>query len=294
MTKKDLAALLGCYILWGFQPLYWNLVDEVEPLTILAVRIILAAVFCALLLLMQGRLGELWCVLRDRSVMKYLLPAVVFLLLDWSVFIIVVNSGHILDASLGYYINPLILFLAGVLVYREHCGKLQLLALGFAATGVIISTAAFGSFPWISLIIALNWAVYAIIKKNVQLDGVLSIAAETALLTVPALLFLIFFRRPELAAVSTRSGLILLGSGVITALPMFLYSGCVRRLPLILMCFAQYLSPTFNLICGLITGESFGDSQLVSFGFFIAAIIIFTINEIREVRSENGDQLQHQ
>ena len=282
MTKKDFAALFACYLMWGFQPLYWNLIDDVDSLTILAVRIILAALFSALLLICQHRLGELKRVLCDRSIMKLLVPAVVFLLLDWAVFIIVVNSGHILDASIGYYINPLLLFLAGVLVYKERCEKSHIFALCLAAIGVLVSTVAFGSFPYISLIIAVNWAVYAIIKKNVKLDGVLSIAAETAMLSIPALLFLIFFRSEELMHLPAADIAVLSGSGIITALPMFLYSRSVSRLPLIFMCFAQYLSPTFNLICGLITGESFSSSQLVSFAFFIAAIIIFTITEVRK------------
>ena len=183
MTKKDFAALFACYLMWGFQPLYWNLIDDVDSLTILAVRIILAALFSALLLICQHRLGELKRVLCDRSIMKLLVPAVVFLLLDWAVFIIVVNSGHILDASIGYYINPLLLFLAGVLVYKERCEKSHIFALCLAAIGVLVSTVAFGSFPYISLIIAVNWAVYAIIKKNVKLDGVLS----RGTLYVPAL-----------------------------------------------------------------------------------------------------------
>ena len=287
MTKKNAAALLLCYILWGFQPLYWKLLGSLDSMTILALRIVFAALFSSLLLLCQGRLREVKTVFGTKQLMKLMAPAAIFLLADWTVFILVVNSGHILDASIGYYINPLLIFLAGVVIYKEKCGRLQIFALVLAAAGVAVSAFAFGSVPYVSLVIAVNWAIYAVIKKNVQLDGILSIAVETLMMTVPAIVFLLFFRRQELAAISGRLWPYLVGSGIVTALPMFLYSRCVSKLPLVLMCFAQYLSPTFNLICGFITGESLTHSQLVSFVFFAAAIVVYTVNEIKTYKERS-------
>ena len=281
MTKKDTAALLGCYMLWGFQPLYWGLIGDVGTMTVMPLRIVFAALFSVLILALQKRTGELKALFKNRKMMKFLLPAALFLLADWTVYIILVNSGHIIDVSLGYYINPLILFLIGALIYREKCGAGHFIALAVAVMGVVVSAAAFGSVPYTSLIIAVNWAVYAAIKKNVSVDGVLSIAAETLILTIPAVIFMLVFRRAELAQIPASSYLPLLGSGVVTALPMFLYSRCVSRLPLVLMCFAQYLSPTFGLVCAFIKGESFSQSQLISLAFFIAAIVIFTVNELK-------------
>lgn len=281
MTKKDTAALLGCYMLWGFQPLYWGLIGDVGTMTVMPLRIVFAALFSVLILALQKRTGELKALFKDRKMMKFLLPAALFLLADWTVYIILVNSGHIIDVSLGYYINPLLLFLIGALIYREKCGAGHFVALAVAVLGVVVSAAAFGSVPYTSLIIAVNWAVYAAIKKNVSVDGVLSIAAETLILTIPALIFMLLFRRAELTQIPASSYLPLLGSGVVTALPMFLYSRCVSRLPLVLMCFAQYLSPTFGLVCAFIKGESFSQSQLISLAFFIAAIVIFTVSELK-------------
>ena len=281
MTKKDTAALLGCYMLWGFQPLYWGLIGDVGTMTLMPLRIVFAALFSVLILAFQKRTGELRVLFKNKKMMKFLLPAAMFLLADWTVYIILVNSGHIIDVSLGYYINPLILFLIGALIYREKCGAGHFIALAVAVTGVVVSAAAFGSVPYTSLIIAVNWAVYAAIKKNVSVDGVLSIAAETLILTIPAVIFMLVFQRAELAQIPVSSYLPLLGSGVVTALPMFLYSRCVSRLPLVLMCFAQYLSPTFGLACAFIRGESFSQSQLISLAFFIAAIVIFTVSELK-------------
>ena len=281
MTKKDTAALLGCYMLWGFQPLYWGLIGDVGTMTVMPMRIVFAALFSVLILALQKRTGELRALFKDRKMMKFLLPAALFLLADWTVYIILVNSGHIIDVSLGYYINPLILFLIGALIYREKCGAGHFIALAVAVMGVVVSAAAFGSVPYTSLIIAVNWAVYAAIKKNVSVDGVLSIAAETLILTIPAVVFMLVFRRAELAQIPASSWLPLLGSGIVTALPMFLYSRCVSRLPLVFMCFAQYLSPTFGLVCAFIKGESFSQSQLISLAFFIAAIVAFTVSELK-------------
>ena len=281
MTKKDTAALLGCYMLWGFQPLYWGLIGDVGTMTVMPLRIVFAALFSMLILALQKRTAELKALFKDRKIMKFLLPAALFLLADWTVYIILVNSGHIIDVSLGYYINPLLLFLIGALIYREKCGAGHFIALAVAVMGVVVSAAAFGSVPYTSLIIAVNWAVYAAIKKNVSIDGVLSIAAETLILTIPAVIFMLIFQRAELAQIPASSWLPLLGSGVVTALPMFLYSRCVSRLPLVLMCFAQYLSPTFGLVCAFIRGESFSQSQLISLAFFIAAIVVFTVSELK-------------
>lgn len=277
-----------CYLLWGFQPLYWALIPDVDSFTMLGCRIVMAALFSLALLAAGKRLSELKALFHNKKIMKILLPAVVFLLADWAVFLVVINAGHVLDVSLGYYLNPLILFAAGVVLFKEKYTGIQLVALGVAAVGVIISTVAFGSFPFISVVIAVNWAIYASLKKNVKVDGILSIAAETLILTPFAIAFLIIFKHSDMAILNVRETVLLIGSGVVTALPMFLYSNSVSRFSLIVMCFAQYLSPTFNLLCGLIMGESFSPSQIVSFVFFIAAIAIFTAGEIRTVKIDSG------
>lgn len=279
--KRDYAALLLTYILWGFQPLYWGLFRAVDSYLILACRIVLAAVFSVLLLALTHRLPELGALLRDRQARKFLLPAVVFLFLDWAVFLVAVNAGHVIDTGLGYYINPLLLFAVGVLLFREPYTPMQLAALGIAAFGVLISAIAYGEVPVLALVIACNWTFYAALEKRVPASGVVSIAAETLCMTPFALAYLLLFRRADLAALNASQALLMLGSGIVTALPMYLYSSCVARFSLILMCFAQYLSPTFNLLCGILRGEEFSPGQLVSLLFFLAAILVSTVGEIR-------------
>ena len=282
--KKDYAALLLTYILWGFQPLYWGLLSEVDSYLILACRIVLAAVFSVLLLALTHKLPELWALLKDKQARRLQLPAVVFLFLDWAVFLVAVNAGHVIDTGLGYYINPLLLFAVGVLLFREPCTPIQLAALGIAVVGVVVSAAACGEVPVLALVIACNWTVYAAFEKRVPASGVVSIAAETLYMAPFALLYLLLFRRSDLAALNVSQSLWMLGSGIVTALPMYLYSSCVARFSLIVMCFAQYLSPTFNLLCGIIRGEEFSPGQLVSLLFFLAAIVVFTVGEVRNMK----------
>ena len=290
-NRANVLSLLGCYFLWGFQPLYWSLNDTLDSFTILAVRIIMASVFSILILAFTGRLGELMAVLRNGRVLRTLALSAVFLLVDWGVFIVAVNSGHVLDAGLGYYFNPLLLFLIGILLYKERCTKMQVFALAVALIGVAVSTVAFGSFPLIAVLIACNWAIYVVLKKNVNLDGVVSVAVETMMMSLPALIFLLLFRRDVMGALHGGEIVFLLGSGVVTALPMFLYTNSVCRLPLIIMCFSQYLSPTFNMICGLLMGERFSADQVVSLVFFGAAIVMFTLSQLRQAKKEKCQQV---
>ena len=284
--KKSIFILIFCYAFWGFQPLYWALNDTLDSYTLLACRIIMAAVFSVLILAVTGRLDELGELFRNKRMLRFEILAAIFLLLDWGVFIVAVNEGHVLDVSIGYYVNPLLLFGIGILIYKEHCTKAQIIALGIAVIGIIISTVAFGSFPMLSVVIAINWAVYAALKKNVRADGVVSIAAETLIMSPVAIIFLLLCRRDVIGSLNGMEILFVIGSGIVTALPMFLYSYSVCRFTLIVMCFVQYLSPTFNMICGFITGERFSTSQLVSLVFFIAAIILFTASQIRQQKKQ--------
>lgn len=286
ISKKDIFIVILCYVLWGFQSLYWLLGNGMDSFTVTACRILMTAIFTVAILAVQGRLPELKAVFGDKKLRRTLCFAAVFMLLDWTVFIVVVNAGHVLDTSLGYYISPLLIFAVGIVVYREKVEKTMFPALAVAVAGVVISTLTFGTFPLVPLLVASAWTAYSSVKKSVHIDGLLSIAAETLIISPVALLFLIFFRGGELAAFQLRDVFFILGSGIVTGLPMVLYSDSVRKFPLTAMCFIQYLSPTFALVCGLIRGERFTGSQLVSLLFFIASIAIFSIGQLRTARKQ--------
>lgn len=280
MNRKYVVLMLLCYLSWGLQPLYWNLYSDLDSLFLLAVRALWCAVFTVGILAWQKRLGDLLALLRNRRAMRFLAPATVFLLTDWGVYTVAVRSGHILDSSLGYYLNPLVTFFIGFFLFREKCRWPQFLALGLAVTGVAISALGFGSFSWFTAILALAWAFYATFQKLADVDSLLSIAAETLILAPFMIPFLLAFRTGGngLASLTAMKQLYLIGSGLVTALPMLLFSACVRKVPLSVISFFQYLSPTFSIFAGLLIGETVTPAKWVSFLFIWAGIAVFTIS----------------
>jgi len=280
MNRKYVVLMLLCYLSWGLQPLYWNLYSDLDSLFLLAVRALWCAVFTVVILAWQKRLGDLLALFRNGRIMRFLVPATVFLLTDWGVYTVAVRSGHILDSSLGYYLNPLVTFFIGLFLFREKCRWPQYLALGLAVMGVVISAVGFGGFSWFTAILALAWAFYATFQKLADVDSMLSIAAETLILAPFMILFLLLFRTGDngLASLTAMKQFYLIGSGLVTALPMLLFSACVRKVPLSVMSFFQYLSPTFSIFAGLLIGETVTPAKWVSFLFIWAGIAVFTIS----------------
>ena len=280
MNRKYVVLMLLCYLSWGLQPLYWNLYSDLDSLFLLAVRALWCAVFTVVILAWQKRLGDLLALFRNGRIMRFLVPGTVFLLTDWGVYTVAVRSGHILDSSLGYYLNPLVTFFIGLFLFREKCRWPQYLALGLAVMGVTISALGFGGFSWFTAILALAWAFYATFQKLADVDSMLSIAAETLILAPFMILFLLLFRTGDngLSSLTAMKQFYLIGSGLVTALPMLLFSACVRKVPLSVMSFFQYLSPTFSIFAGLLIGETVTPAKWVSFLFIWAGIAVFTIS----------------
>jgi len=224
-------------------------------------------------------------ILRDKASMRYLLPSAVLITFNWGLYIWAVNSGHILDSSLGYYLNPLIAFLLGVVIFREKYTKLQLAAVAFAFTGVLISVVAYGSFPYISLGLALSFAAYGALKKKVHADPVSGIAVETLIIVPFSIIFALVFLTDSIRSVGIIDLMLLIGGGVVTAVPLILYSSAVNDIPFITIGFLQYVSPSIALIYGLISGERLSTSQIVSFIFIGLGLVIFSIALIRQSKA---------
>jgi len=283
-TKKGLSICLLCYVLWGILPVYWNLLGGLNPLFILCCRIIFAFVFTVCVLAISGRLKALVATLKNKDAMRYLAPAAVLITFNWGLYIWAVNTGRILDTSLGYYMNPLIAYLLGILVFREKSTKLQLAAVALAFTGVLISLIAYGSFPFISISLSLSFATYGVFKKKAGADPVAGIAVESLVITPFALAFAIIFMRESISTVSAVNMLLLIGGGAATAMPLVLYARAVNDIPFIIVGFFQYLSPTLTLTYGLIMGEKPSASQIVSFIFIGLGLIVFSIALVRNAR----------
>ena len=287
-NNKSIAIAVLCYVLWGILPVYWNLLAGVDPLFILCCRIIFAFVFMIGVLVATGRMKVFRDTLKNKAKMRYLAPASLLITFNWGLYIWAVNNGRVLDCSLGYYMNPLIAFLLAVIIFREKYTKLQLAAVALAFTGVVISLIAFGSFPVVAIGLSISFAMYGVLKKKAHADPAASIAVESLLIAPFALTFSLLFMPESIAAITGPETLLLVGGGVLTAIPLLLYARAVNDIPFITVGFLQYISPSLTLIYGLISGEQLPVSRIVSFIFVGLGLIVFSIALIRKSKEDTA------
>ena len=290
INKNSLVITLSCYILWGILPAYWNLLSGVNPLLILCCRIVFAFIFMISFISASGRFQVFKDTITNKTTMRYLVPAAMLITFNWGLYIWAVNSGRVLDASLGYYMNPLIAFLLGVVIFREKYLKLQLAAVALALTGVLISLIAFGSFPVIAVSLALSFALYGALKKKAGADPAAGIAVESLIMAPFALVFPFIFLSDSFTAVGFVELLLLIGGGVLTAVPLFLYARAVNDVPFIIVGFFQYIGPTIALTYGLIIGERPSNAQIVSFIFIGLGLIVFSVALLLKMKKSPVDK----
>ncbi len=270
----------AAYGLWGFFPLYFKLLGSINSVQIVAHRVIWSLAFLAILLVLRREVAGLWASLTRRTVLTYL-TAAVLLAINWLVFVYSVTAGHALEASLGYFINPLINVLLGSLFLGERPRPVQWVAIGLAAAGVAYMTFSLGAFPWIALTLATSFGLYGLVKKTAPLNSLYGLSLETMLLAPPALLYLAFAEVTGSGAFGHSDPLItllivLLGVG--TAIPLLLFASAARRIPLTTMGILQYISPTLQFFSSVfLFGEAFTAERLVGFGAIWLALIIFTL-----------------
>lgn len=286
--KKGIPTLLLCFFIWGFQPLYWYICGEWDTYFLLACRIIWAAVCCLCILWAQGKLPQLLAVFRDKNILKREIPASVFLLADWGVYLWAVQNGRVLECSLGYYIQPIVVFILGAVIFREKVSWRHIVILAVVVVGIVLSTDGFNGIPYVTILLAVCFAIYAAIKRSLRIDSVVSTSAEIVMMVPLALLFILFFRMGDtgMASITPLRQLMLLGAGVVTAMPMVLYSVGVKYLPLMTAGFCQYLSPTLAIVCGMIMGEYLTVEKLRSFYFIWAGVLLYCLNTVYEERKK--------
>ncbi|WP_077329429.1 EamA family transporter RarD [Virgibacillus siamensis] len=270
------------YTLWGFLPIYWKLVQDVPADEILAHRILWSFIFMVIIVLASGKLKpflkECSIIFHDKKKLIGISAASVIISINWLTFIWAVNSDHVVQASLGYYINPLVSILLGMLVLKESLSRRQLISFILAAIGVINLTISFGVFPWVSLVLAFSFGLYGLLKKMVDVSAMFGLTIETMLVTPIALLYLIFIPDSTLspATMFSGSGALLFGAGVATAIPLLLFAAGAKRIPLSMVGFLQYIAPTLMLILGVfLYHETFTQAHLISFVFIWVALIIY-------------------
>lgn len=272
---------LGAYTLWGVFPLYWHLITKVSAVEILAHRIFWSAIFMFILAWYVYKI-KLIPVLKNWKQMKYLLITGTLISANWGVYIWAVNNNHVVDASLGYYINPLINVVLGYLFLNERLNKLQRVALFMALVGVTYLTIDYGKFPVIALFLASTFAAYGLLRKKAKVDAVPALTIETALVAPLALVFLIstFITNKSTYTFSDFSTLILLlGAGPATAIPLLLFGKAAETVPLSILGFVQYLSPSLQLFIGLfIFKEPFTSAHLICFSFIWFGLLLFSMS----------------
>lgn len=280
---------------WGFLPIYWKFLKEIPADEILAFRIFLSFLFIGGIVLYKEGIAVLKETMRDRKSAKYILLCAVFITINWGTYIWAVNSGNILQSSMGYYINPLMVVLLGMTVFKERLNKLQWISIAFAVTGVSIMTIQFGSIPWVALLLAASFALYGLFKKLVGVESLVSLCLETTVLiplAVGYILYKLFSGQSALYTVAPVTIVILLFSGVATATPLLWFGMGANRVKLSTMGFLQYISPTISLFIGIFMyGEKFTGTHMVSFCFIWIGLIIYTISNLEAIsRTANNRQ----
>lgn len=277
------------YTLWGILPVYWKLLDSVFSIEILSNRIVWAFVFTVIIIAVTKQWDELKRIAKDKKQMFYIFIASVLISINWGLYIWAVNSGKIVDASLGYYINPLLAVVLGVLIFKEKLSYWTGAALAIASIGVIIKTVQYGKIPWISLGLAISFALYGAIKKSVKANAIVGLTLETAIVTPVAAAYIVSRHVSGIGAFETQGTLVILlliGAGVVTAIPLLLFASGAKRLPLSLIGFTQYISPTISLLIGIfLYHEGFTAVDTIGFCFIWAALAIYSFSQISLAKS---------
>lgn len=285
--RTGMMAALSTYLIWGVLPLYWNLLARAEANEILAHRIIWSFFFMVVVLMVTKRWQSfkedcraLW---QNKKRGAILLLAAFTISLNWLTYIWAVNHGHVIDTSIGYYINPLMSVLFGIVFFRERISGLKKISLLLAAIGIVLMTYELGKLPWVAVVLAVSFSVYGALKKQLHLNPFSSITLETLLMVpfaVPYIGILMMSPANHFSLATPDLALYLMGTGVVTAVPLVLFSYGANLLPLNVLGFFQYISPTIGLLLGIFFfHETFGMAQISALGFVWAAIVLFTVAE---------------
>lgn len=287
--KQGIFFGLAAYVLWGILPVYWKALELVSPFEILSSRFMWSCVFVFLLIIFQKKwllfTKEVKQVFSNVKTGAAMVAAGITISFNWGTFIWVVNNGHIVETSMGYYINPLVSILFAVVFLRERLDKMQLAAITCAFIGVASMVYSFGKIPWVSLTLAFTFALYGLLKKILPVSALTSIMLETLLITPLALVYeyslwqqgISFYASGNLQVI-----MMLTGAGVVTAIPLLLFTAGARLLPLKIIGFLQYISPTLTLLIGIfVYNEAFTASHLLAFGWIWAALLLFIVSQLR-------------
>lgn len=294
---RGLAAAVSAYGLWGFLPAYFLLLVPTGPFELVAARILFSLAFCVILLTVTRTWGALIAIVRQPRLLFTMAAAGVLIYVNWQVYILAVLTGHVLEGALGYFINPIVTVILGVLVLRESLRPAQWAAVGISAVAVLVLAVGYGQFPWMSITLACSFGFYGLIKKRVgpRVDAISGLSLETAWLAPVAAVQLGIVGATAgltFGNVSTWHTILLVGSGVITAVPLLLFASAARRLPLISLGLVQYLAPLLQFVIGaFVLGEDMPPERWLGFGLVWLALVVLTVDLVHSGRVRRASPL---
>lgn len=285
-TRDGVICALLAYLMWGVLPVYFKLVGTVAPLEVLAHRVIWAVPFGAVIILARRQGAEVWRAMTSPRMLAFLTISAVMIALNWLIYIVAVQRGQIFQASLGYYINPLMYVVVGVVFLGERLRRFQLVAVILAAIAVTILTFIGGEIPWIALSLAVLFTIYGVIRKRVAIGGMSGLFVETLVLLPMAMGYWIWLMNTGISDFSSRDpflSFLLVLAGPITILPLLLFVLAARRLPFSLIGFLQFIAPTLQFLMGLLYGEVLTMAHMLCFGLIWIAVAFFVLDAWRAV-----------
>ena len=288
-TRTGLIFGLAAYLIWGVMPLYFKLLVQVGPAEIVAHRILWSLIFLGVLVALWRRWAAIRAAATTGKVLITLIVTALLIAVNWLVYIYAVVSGHVLEGSLGYYLNPLVNVLLGVVLLKERLSRAQVFACLLAGGGVAVLAAGAGSGLWISLTLAISFASYGFLRKIVSVDALEGLWVETAILAPAALVWLLWLQANgtgQFGRLGTNIDLYLVLGGAVTATPLLLFTAAARRLPYSTLGFLQYVAPSLQFLLAVVAfGEHFSRAHAICFGAIWIALAIFSVEGLRAARA---------
>ena len=286
-TPQGLAFAVSAYVLWGFLPLYLKAVSHIPAAEVVAHRIIWSVPLAGVLLILLGRTQDLKVALRTPRMLAMGCVTAALISINWGIYVWAIANDNTLDAALGYYINPLFSIALGALLLREGLTRAQLVAIGFAGVGVLVLIFESGKLPWVALSLTLSWGFYAFFKKSLPIGPNQGFLLEVLILTIPALGYLAFLGSQGVSSFGGNfyDTALLMGCGVVTAVPLILYANGAKLLRLSTVGILQYIAPSMILINAVfVFGEEIDRGRMIAFPLIWAGLVIYSLSMIRSMR----------
>ena len=293
MNKYKIGLTFGilAHVLWGLFPLYWPLLKPATALEIVSHRATWTSVFCIFILAFQKQLRHMFTLMLTKKIFIRLVIASALISVNWLVYIWATNHGHVVEAALGYYINPLFIIAFGVVLLKEELRKLQWVAVGLGAIGVLVLTIDYGRLPWIALTLATSWGSYGLIKKRLNLGALEGLAIETLISFIPYAGFLIYLASQGTGQWGQKPSLTILltAAGAVTAIPLLLFNGAATRLPYSTLGLLQYITPTLQFSIGVwINHESMPTARWLGFIIIWFALFALATDLVKQTKSPSA------